>query len=104
MGDLRQARQDPVLRSGSSVSTHNDQKHTDIVWETRWGDQGPDKQPPELLVSVSSDGNVLQWSMKKGLEQMTLMSLKRLQNQHLGANSVYGHKEGIVFRNSSGFC
>ena len=24
-------------------------------------------RPPELLVSVSSDGNVLQWSLKKGL-------------------------------------
>ena len=23
-------------------------------------------RPPELLVSVSSDGNVLQWSLKKG--------------------------------------
>mmetsp|Transcript_123302 Transcript_123302/g.299544 ORF Transcript_123302/g.299544 Transcript_123302/m.299544 type:complete len:895 (-) Transcript_123302:131-2815(-) len=102
--DLRRPSDVPVLRSGSSVSSHNDQKHTDIVWETRWVDQGPDKQPPELLVSVSSDGNVLQWSMKKGLEQMLLMQLKRLQNPHLGANSVYGHKEGVVFRKSSGFC
>lgn len=102
--DLRRPSDVPVLRSGSSISTHNDQKHTDIVWETRWVDQGPDKQPPELLVSVSSDGNVLQWSMKKGLEQMLLMQLKRLENPFLGANSVYGHKEGIVFRKSSGFC
>jgi len=102
--DLRRPSDSPVLRSGSSVSTHNDQKHTDIVWETRWVDQGPDKQPPELLVSVSSDGNVLQWSLKKGLEQQLLMSLKRLPNPHLGSNSVYGHKEGIVFRKSSGFC
>jgi len=102
--DLRRPSDAPVLKSGSSVSTHNDQKHTDIVWETRWVDQGPDKQPPELLVSVSSDGNVLQWSLKKGLEQMCLMQLKRLPNPHLGSNSVYGHKEGIVFRKSSGFC
>lgn len=42
--------------------------------------------------------------MKKGLEQTLLMKLKRLQNPQLGSNSVYGHKEGIVFRNSSGFC
>eukprot|EP00933_Yihiella_yeosuensis_P019531 TRINITY_DN15813_c0_g1_i1.p1 TRINITY_DN15813_c0_g1~~TRINITY_DN15813_c0_g1_i1.p1 ORF type:complete len:894 (-),score=152.93 TRINITY_DN15813_c0_g1_i1:346-3027(-) len=102
--DLRKPSDVPVLRSGSSVSTHNDQKHTDIVWETRWVEQGPDKQPPELLVSVSSDGNVLQWSLKKGLEQMPLMPLRRLANPHLGANSVYGHKEGRVFRTSSGFC
>jgi len=102
--DLRRPSNQPVLTSGSSVSTHNDQKHTDIVWETKWVDRGPDKQPPELLVSVSSDGAVFQWSMKKGLEQTSLMQLKRLQNPYLGSNSVYGHKEGIVFRKSSGFC
>lgn len=102
--DLRRPSDQPVLRSGSSTSTQNDQKHTDIVWETRWVDQGQDKQPPETLVSVSSDGNVLQWSMKKGLEQQLLMPLKRLPNKQLGSNSVYGHKEGIVFRKSSGFC
>jgi WD40 repeat protein len=102
--DLRRPTDIPVLTSGSSVSTHNDQKHTDIVWETKWVDRGPDKQPPELLVSVSSDGNVYQWNMKKGLEQSQLMQMKRLQNPFLGSNSVYGHKEGIVFRKSSGFC
>jgi len=102
--DLRRPSDAPVLRSGSSVSSHNDQKHTDIVWETRWVDQGPEKQPPELLVSVSNDGNVLQWSLKKGLEQMLLMPLKRIANPFLGANCVYKHKEGIVFRKSSGFC
>jgi len=102
--DLRRQSDEPVLRSGSSASAQNDQKHTDIVWETRWVEQGPDKQPPEVLVSVSSDGNVLQWSMKKGLEQQLLMPLKRLPNKQLGSNSVYGHKEGIVFRKSSGFC
>lgn len=61
-------------------------------------------RPPELLISVSSDGNVLQWSLKKGLEQMLLMPLKRIPNPHLGANCVYKHKEGIVSRKSSGFC
>lgn len=99
--DLRRPTDVPVLQSGSSVSTHNDQKHTDIVWETKWVDRG---DRGEALVSTSSDGCVYQWSMKKGLEQTPLMSLKRLQNPFLGANSVYGHKEGIVFHKSSGFC
>lgn len=102
--DLRRPGDVPVLRSGPfSISQHNDQKHTDIVWATRWVER-PEKQPPEILVSVSSDGKVLQWSMKKGLEQTQLMTLKRLPNMHLGSNSVYGHKEGIVSRKSSGFC
>jgi len=102
--DLRRPTDIPVLRSGSAGGNDQVKKHTDIVWETRWVDRGPDKQPQELLVSVSSDGNVFQWSMKKGLEQTVLMNLKRLPNPHLGSNSVYGHKEGIVFRKSSGFC
>jgi WD40 repeat protein len=67
-------------------------------------DRGPEKVPRELLVSVASDGDVLQWSMKKGLERTQLMQLKRLPNPFLSSNSVYGHKEGIVFRKSSGFC
>jgi|Transcript_50312 WD40 repeat protein len=102
--DLRRPSDQPVLTSGSSVSQHNDQKHTDIVWETKWVDRGPEKQPPELLVSVSSDGIVYEWSMKKGLEQTLLMRLKRNYNPYLGSNSVYGPKEGMVFRQSSGFC
>jgi len=102
--DLRRGGEVPVLESGSCVSTNNDRKHTDVVWETRWVDRGPEKVPRELLISVSSDGNVLQWSMKKGLEQTRLMPLKRLPNPHLGSNSVHGHREGIVFRQSSGFC
>jgi WD40 repeat protein len=102
--DLRRAGEVPVLESGSCVSTNNDRKHTDVVWETRWVDRGDQKVPRELLISVSSDGNVLQWSMKKGLEQTRLMPLKRLPNPHLGSNSVHGHREGIVFRQSSGFC
>mmetsp|Transcript_114987 Transcript_114987/g.199397 ORF Transcript_114987/g.199397 Transcript_114987/m.199397 type:complete len:850 (-) Transcript_114987:113-2662(-) len=102
--DLRRDTDQPVLKSGSSVSTHNDQKHTDIVWETKWVDRGPDKNPPEMLVSVASDGEVLQWSMKKGLERALLMQLRRLQNPYLGSNSVHGHKEAIVFTRSSGLC
>lgn len=104
MWDLRRPSDQPALKSGSSISQHNDQKHTDIVWETRWVDRGPGMQPPETLVSVSSDGKVFQWAMKKGLEQSCLMTLKRIPNIHLGSNSVYGHKEGIVSRKSSGFC
>jgi len=96
--DLRRPTDAPMFPSGNDLV----KKHTDIVWETRWVDRGPEKL--EQLVSVSSDGNVFQWSMKKGLEQNCLMQLKRIQNPHLGSNSVCGHKEGIVFRKSSGFC
>jgi WD40 repeat protein len=102
--DLRKPQDKPVLESGSSTSTHNDRKHTDVVWDLQWVDRGADKVPRTFFASTSSDGRVLQWTMKKGLEQTTLMQLKRVPNPNLGSNSVYGHKEGIVFRQASGFC
>jgi len=102
--DLRKPQANPVLESGPSNSTHNDRKHTDVVWDLQWVDRGLEKVPRTFFASASSDGRVLQWSMKKGLEQTTLMQLKRVPNPNLGSNSVYGHKEGIVFRQASGFC
>merc|ERR1719407_86678 len=102
--DLRKPQDKPVLESGSSTSTHNDRKHTDVVWDLQWVDRGADKVPRTFFASTSSDGRVLQWTMKKGLEQTMLMQLKRVPNPNLGSNSVYGHKEGIVFRQASGFC
>lgn len=36
---------------------------------------------------MSTDGRVLEWHLKKGLEQKTLMSLKRIPNAGLGSNA-----------------
>ena len=52
-------------------------KHTDIVWEVQWVDRD---SKGESLVSVSGDGRVIEWSMKKGLEFTELMQLKRETN------------------------
>lgn len=52
-------------------------KHTDIVWEVQWVERGTQG---EVLVSISGDGRVLQWSMKKGLELTELTQLKRETN------------------------
>jgi WD40 repeat protein len=52
-------------------------KHTDIVWEVQWVDR---ESKGESLVSVSGDGRVIEWSMKKGLEFTELMQLKRETN------------------------
>ncbi len=51
-------------------------RHMAAVSEIRWvvdRHQGS----PEKLISISVDGRVLQWSLKKGLSVSTLMSLKR---------------------------
>jgi WD40 repeat protein len=45
-------------------------KHTDIVWEIQWVDK---EGKGESLISISGDGRVIEWSMKKGLEFTELM-------------------------------
>lgn len=52
-------------------------KHTDIIWELQWVDK---EAKPEALVTISGDGRVLEWSMKKGLEMTDLTQLKRETN------------------------
>jgi len=45
-------------------------KHLDAVWETQWVPKSSSggNDIGETLVSISSDGRVVEWSMKKGLE------------------------------------
>lgn len=64
-------------------------KHMDPVWQVQWVDKGIERG--ESLVSISTDGRVVEWSMKKGLEETTLMVLKRV-----------GNAEGVISRQASG--
>ena len=53
-------------KGGASVeSDYSDGKHSDAVWQVVWVARGAEKG--ESLVSVSTDGRVSEWSMKKGL-------------------------------------
>jgi len=74
----------PVLDSSSLPG-----KHMDPVWQLKWVDKGPERG--EVLVSISTDGRVAEWSMKKGLSCTTLMVLKRV-----------GATDGIISRQASG--
>ena len=44
------------------------EKHGDAVWEVNWVNRGGKGDKGEALVSISSDGRIVEWSMKKGLE------------------------------------
>jgi len=46
-----------------------DGKHTDIIWELQWVDRDA---KGEGLVTISGDGRVIEWTMKKGLEYQDL--------------------------------
>lgn len=81
-------------------------KHTDIIWELQWVDK---EAKPEALVSISGDGRVLEWSMKKGLEMTDLTQLKRETNpnqkdvfQSAAADESKEKKGGMTFIQTGG--
>jgi len=98
--DIRKDEAKPTLESGAANG-----KHTDPVWALRWVDHGAERGG-EHLVSISTDGRVMQWNMKKGLEQSELMMLKRVAasaKQGGDAPKALG-SEGIISRRSAGLC
>jgi WD40 repeat protein len=65
--------------------------HSDPVWEVKWTTKGVERF--ETLVSISTDGKVLEWNMKKGFIGKTLMQLSRA-----------GTSEGWISRQAAGLC
>jgi hypothetical protein len=47
-------------------------KHRDPVWELKWVEHdrvmGDEQSRGETLVTISTDGRIVQWSIRKGLE------------------------------------
>lgn len=60
----------PILESSSTPG-----RSFEPIWQIRWVERGADKG--EALISISNDGRVIEWDMKKGLACSTLMELKR---------------------------
>ena len=80
-------------------------KHTDIVWEVKWIERSNDKN--EMIVSISSDGKVKEWLLKKGLEVNDLMHMKKtttFPDSSLNPFSKYDNstKESMIFRDANG--
>jgi hypothetical protein len=49
--------------------------HMDPVWQLKWIVKGAERL--ETLVSISTDGRILEWNLKKGLVMSKLMQLKK---------------------------
>lgn len=100
--DVRAPTDKAILESGHGVPG----KHSDPVWKVRWNKRGPDRD--ETLVSISTDGRVTQWSLKKGLEYIDLMKLKRVARKTTvvsGTNSSSAPQtEAFISRRGSGTC
>eukprot|EP00753_Platysulcus_tardus_P007346 PLAT15148.1.p1 GENE.PLAT15148.1~~PLAT15148.1.p1 ORF type:complete len:939 (-),score=504.02 PLAT15148.1:184-3000(-) len=92
--DLRREDSQPSVES-----KHTAGKHTEPVWQVKWVDKGSERG--ETLVSISTDGRVVEWSMKKGMTAGVLMLLKRMPNLAPGADSK---REGIIARHANGLC
>lgn len=80
----------PILESCQGKGSH-----IDAVWQVKWINKGNERG--ENLVSISSDGRVTEWSMKKGLSFTDLMIIKRVSNGK-------GQADGIISRQASGLC
>ncbi|XP_051027950.1 dynein axonemal intermediate chain 4 [Acomys russatus] len=93
----------PVLDSSESP-----QKHLGPVWQVQWieqdrGTTGDDKR--EILVSISADGRVSKWVIRKGLDCHDLMRLRRTTST---SNKKGGEKEkkgeALISRQAPGMC
>ncbi|ORX43774.1 WD40 repeat-like protein [Piromyces finnis] len=78
--DIRSKSNIPVLENHE-----NGGKHYDPVWDMKWVERerilGDEQSKGEILVTISTDGRVIQWNLKHGLEFTELMFLKRVTKQ-----------------------
>ena len=100
--DIRDTSSKPALESA-----HSSGKHSEPVWGIKWVAKELNKRSQQLT-SISTDGSVKQWNMKKGLVPHELMQLKRIPNraaQLSASSSASGGTtmEGLS-REASGMC
>jgi WD40 repeat protein len=92
--DIRDQGSKPALES-----SHSSGKHSEPVWGVKFVAKELHKRSQQLT-SISTDGSVKQWSMKKGLVPHELMQLKRMTNRaQLQGTTMEG-----LSREASGMC
>ncbi|XP_055978177.1 dynein axonemal intermediate chain 4 [Sorex fumeus] len=92
----------PVLDSSESP-----QKHWGPVWQLQWieqdrGTTGDDKR--EILVSISADGRISKWVIRKGLDSHDLMRLKRTSTISKKGTEKEKKGEALISRQAPGMC
>lgn len=91
--DVRSEDNEPILQSGN-----NTEKHHDPVWQVSWIDKGMERG--ECLVSISTDGRVKEWRIKKGLEHQELMMMKETPR----GDKDSGGEQNLISHFASGMC
>ncbi|KAM9129256.1 dynein axonemal intermediate chain 4 isoform 2-T2 [Pangshura tecta] len=101
-----------------NVQTHNTtalldssesfDKHIGPVWQLKWieqdrGTTGDDKG--EILISISADGRITKWLIRKGLGCTDLMKLKRTASERKRLTGEKEKKsEALISRQAPGMC
>ncbi|CAF0935037.1 unnamed protein product [Adineta ricciae] len=87
-------------------------KHTAPVWQLYWlgVEKSRDDDTGEVLMSVSTDGRVTQWLLRKGFESNDYMKLKRIlskqtiQRRDNSKEVKIPKSENLLYRQSGGLC
>ncbi|XP_041475347.1 dynein intermediate chain 4, axonemal-like [Lytechinus variegatus] len=104
--NVRASSDEPILDSYESRS-----KHAAPVWQLQWVDKergSSNDERIEVLVSISTDGRVTQWQIRKGFESAELMKLKKTakaaKKQASQAKQDQKEKgEAFITRQAAGF-
>ncbi|XP_052774129.1 dynein axonemal intermediate chain 4-like isoform X2 [Mya arenaria] len=97
--NVRHSTDEPILDNFLSPG-----KHTSPVWQIKWieKERGSGDETAEVLVSISTDGRVCQWSIRKGFECYDLMRLKKMPTRMGGKKEKKG--EAFISRHAGGLC
>ncbi|XP_060590688.1 dynein axonemal intermediate chain 4-like isoform X2 [Ruditapes philippinarum] len=95
--NVRHSTDEPILDNFLSPG-----KHTAPVWQIKWieKERGSGEESAEVLVSISTDGRVCQWSIRKGFECYDLMRLKKMPTRMGGKKEKKG--EAFISRHAGG--
>jgi WD40 repeat protein len=95
------ATNEPVLDSCEAPG-----KHTSPVWHIQWieKERGSADEHTEVLVSVSTDGRVTQWAIRKGFESYDLMKLKRITEKQTTQNAKTKKNDAMISKFAGGYC
>lgn len=98
--NVRKTEDKPVLDNQESGG-----KHLGPVWQIQWieKERGSGEEKAEVVITISTDGRVTQWSIRKGFECYDIMKLKKMPTRMTGrAREKKG--EAFISRQSGGLC
>eukprot|EP00117_Sycon_ciliatum_P012213 scpid29622/ scgid3530/ WD repeat-containing protein 78 len=110
--NIREDTVEPIFTSSDHTT-----KHTGPVWQVSFVSHynKDSNEAEEVLVSVSSDGQVSRWAMMKSFERSDLISLKKTSKKlpkgpHQTLHTTIAHaskrseKAGLLHKNAIGLC